>query len=230
MADRSEYWNPQTLGYKFLAEAKRLWEMEQFQPKSLTTLQATLIINIVINSDSMDKLGLSYSEKAIAMAEELDIFGPLTTVTSERVRQAYTLTSWCLYFWVGIQCYFFMIPPLIKSPPNTSLPDADEHREWYPELWLQYPDGRTPCPTKFSHLFVAKSRLIDILNRIAFNFFKKKGEYLSPEPMTIVNSVADLQKWYSDLPRCLGPTEVVFPSQLKLQYVSCAIVLASLLF
>jgi hypothetical protein len=101
MADRSEYWNPQTLAYKFLAEAKRLWEMEQFQPKSLTTLQATLLINIVLNSDSLDQLGLPYSEKAVAMAEELDIFGPLTTVTSERVRQAYTMTAHCLYFGTG---------------------------------------------------------------------------------------------------------------------------------
>ena len=26
--DRSEYWNPDTLSYKFLVEAKRLWEIE----------------------------------------------------------------------------------------------------------------------------------------------------------------------------------------------------------
>jgi hypothetical protein len=101
IADRSEYWNPQTLGYKFLAEAKRLWEMEQFGPKSLTTLQAALVINVSYNSDSMDKLGVTYTVQAMAMAEELDIFGSLATVTNGRMRQSYTFTAWCLYFWTG---------------------------------------------------------------------------------------------------------------------------------
>jgi hypothetical protein len=101
MADRSEYWNPQTLGYKFLAEAKRLWETERMQNKFLTTLQATLIINLIYNSDSMDQLGITYAIKAIAMAHELKIFGPLTSVKSERRRQSYSFTAWCLYSWTG---------------------------------------------------------------------------------------------------------------------------------
>jgi hypothetical protein len=99
-ADRCEYWNPQTLGYKFLAEAKRLFEMEQIQATSLTTLQASLMFNIIYNSDSMDKLGVGYAAQAIAMAHELDIFGALTSVKSERKRQSYSFTAWCLYFWI----------------------------------------------------------------------------------------------------------------------------------
>jgi hypothetical protein len=101
MANRTEYWNPQTLGYKFLAEAKRLWEMEQIEKKTLTTLQAALVINITYNSDSMDKLGVTYSVQAIAMAEELDIFGPLTSMESERMRQSCNFTAWGLYFWTA---------------------------------------------------------------------------------------------------------------------------------
>lgn len=99
MADRSEYWNPQTLGYKFLAEAKRLWEMEQLENKSLTTLQAALVINLIYVGNSMNKLGITYAIQAVAMAHELEIFGPLTNVKSQRRRQSYSFTAWCLYFW-----------------------------------------------------------------------------------------------------------------------------------
>jgi hypothetical protein len=98
MTDRSEYWNPHTLGYKFFAEAKRLWEMEQIQPKCVTTLQAAIIINLILSADSMDKLGMSYSVQAMAIAEGLEIFGPLTSVKTERERQAYGFAAWSLYF------------------------------------------------------------------------------------------------------------------------------------
>ena len=112
-----------------------------------------------------------------------------------------------------------MIPPVIKSPPKSPLPNPDQDSDWYPELWLQYPDGPALVPIKFSHLFVAKSRLVDILNRLTCKFFKKEAKNANPKPATVVNFITELQKWYSSLPRCLGPSEVVFPSQLNLQYV-----------
>jgi hypothetical protein len=108
---------------------------------------------------------------------------------------------------------------MIKSPPTTSLPNPYENPDWYPELWLQYPDSHTPCPTKFSYFFIAKSGFIEIVNRITCNFFENDAKNPSPTPIAVVNFVTELQKWYFALPRCLGPTEVVFPSQLKLQYV-----------
>jgi hypothetical protein len=232
MEDRSEYWNPKSLGYRFLAEAKRLWEVELIQPKCLTTLQAAVIINVVLNSDSMDKLGLLYSVQAIAIAEELDIFGPLTNVKSERGRQSYCFTAWALYFWTGyalhecqepltnnrrVQCYYFMIPPLIRFPPETALPHPDQDSDRYPELWLQYPDGQALVPTQFGHFFAAKNRLMTIINRISFKFFKKDSSNSNPKSSTVVRFITELQKWYSVLPHCLGASEVVFPSQLKLQ-------------
>jgi hypothetical protein len=110
-----------------------------------------------------------------------------------------------------------MIPPLMKDPPETSLPNADQNCDWYGELWLQYPDGHALCPTNFGSLFKAKSSLIEILNRISFKFFKKGDKHANPTSATIVRFVMELQKWYSSLPRCLGPTEIVFPSELKLQ-------------
>jgi hypothetical protein len=114
MADRSEYWNPHTLGYKFLAEAKRLWEMEQIQPKCLTTLQAAIIINVIVSADSMDKLGMSYSVQAIAIAEELEIFGPLTSVKSERERQGCVFSAWALFFLIG-----YALPGALKPMVNS---------------------------------------------------------------------------------------------------------------
>jgi hypothetical protein len=112
-----------------------------------------------------------------------------------------------------------MIPPLIKDPPETSLPNPDQNRDWYGELWLQYPDGHALCPTNFSSFFIAKCRLLVILNRITFKFFKGEAKHAHPSSTTIVKFITELRKWYSSLPHSLGPTEVVFPSQLKLQYV-----------
>ena len=114
MADRSEYWNPHTLGYKFLAEAKRLWELEQIQPRCLTTLQAAVILTVILTADSMDKVGLSYSVQAIVIAEELDIFGSLTSVKSERGRQSYGFAAWALFFLTR-----YALPGALKPTVNS---------------------------------------------------------------------------------------------------------------
>ncbi|PMB70555.1 Nitrogen assimilation transcription factor nirA [Beauveria bassiana] len=69
--DRVEYWNPQSLGYKFFAEARRLWDMDRLEPDSVTTIQAGMIMNIIYNVYSMDKVGLSYGAQASAMAYKM---------------------------------------------------------------------------------------------------------------------------------------------------------------
>ncbi|KAL6808365.1 nitrate assimilation regulatory protein nirA [Trichoderma camerunense] len=75
--NRLEYWNPHSLGYRFFAEARRLWELEAGQKSSITTVQAGMVINIMYNMYSMDKIGMTYGVQAIAMAHDLKLFeGP----------------------------------------------------------------------------------------------------------------------------------------------------------
>ncbi|RFN54941.1 zn(2)-c6 fungal-type DNA-binding domain protein [Fusarium flagelliforme] len=64
------------LGYKFFAEAKRLWELELMEKSSITTVQAAMIFHIMYNIYSMDKLGMTYGVQAVAMAKDLKLFDP----------------------------------------------------------------------------------------------------------------------------------------------------------
>lgn len=89
----------QTLGYRFLAEAKRLWELELGTKKSLPTLQAALLINILFDMHVMDKIGRWYVIQAVGIAHELGLFGPSEQTKASTGRNSYDFTRWCLYFW-----------------------------------------------------------------------------------------------------------------------------------
>lgn len=58
-ASRLEYWNSESLLYRFLAESRRLWELELEKEPSITTLQAAMILNPVYSMSSMEAQGLS---------------------------------------------------------------------------------------------------------------------------------------------------------------------------
>lgn len=82
--NRMEHWIPGTLGYKFFAEAKRQFD-EQILNKtnSITLVQAAMVLNIVLNMHSMDKLGTTYTLHAVATAHNLELF---TTPSNPRSR------------------------------------------------------------------------------------------------------------------------------------------------
>jgi hypothetical protein len=97
--DRSEHWNPRNLGYRFLAEAKRLWELALNEKNSLTTIQAALVINIIMNMYSLDKVGMTYAVKAVAMSHELELFTPHTHSNGTASQQSYGFTAWSVFWW-----------------------------------------------------------------------------------------------------------------------------------
>lgn len=99
MKDRSQFWKPQTPTYRFLAEAKRLWELETSRGPRLTTIQSGALLNIIYNMQSMDKLGMTYTLQAVAMAHSLKLFDELNPALSERTRTSYSFTAWSLYNW-----------------------------------------------------------------------------------------------------------------------------------
>lgn len=96
---RAEFWNPANLGYRFLAEARRLWELEAGTPK-LTTIQAAMIFNPVYNMNGSDELGYKYNTMGIAMANELRLFDPCP-MASQREQDARDFTAWWLYGFQG---------------------------------------------------------------------------------------------------------------------------------
>ncbi|KAF2651945.1 hypothetical protein K491DRAFT_72640 [Lophiostoma macrostomum CBS 122681] len=53
--DRTKFWLPRSLQYQFLAEAKRLLELESGTSARLTTLQAITLLNFTLNMNGMDE-------------------------------------------------------------------------------------------------------------------------------------------------------------------------------
>jgi hypothetical protein len=67
--------------------------------KSLPTIQAALIINILYNMQLQDKIGRTYLKQALTMAHELGLFNDLAPTKSRLGRDSRLFTRWCLYFW-----------------------------------------------------------------------------------------------------------------------------------
>ena len=83
-----------------MAEARRLWDLEQRQEPRITALQAAMVLNPVYNMSSMESMGLSFSGQAIALSFNLGLLEPLSPQLDERSKYVYTFTAWCLYYWI----------------------------------------------------------------------------------------------------------------------------------
>ncbi|KXJ85262.1 hypothetical protein Micbo1qcDRAFT_180969 [Microdochium bolleyi] len=97
-ANRAEYWNPETLYYRFLAEAKRLWELEATKPH-LTPIHAGIIFNVLI--------------QAVVLARKLGLFHGPSPPGNLRTRNSSAYTAWALYNWETL----FQIHPRVWPAP-----------------------------------------------------------------------------------------------------------------
>ena len=87
LPNRYEYWNPRNSSYQFLAEAKRLWEMETSSSRvRMTTIQAAILLNLISLTNAADAIGFIYTEKAIEMARRTRLFG--SQVTKQNTRRS----------------------------------------------------------------------------------------------------------------------------------------------
>ncbi|KAF9764439.1 hypothetical protein IL306_002811 [Fusarium sp. DS 682] len=99
MNQRSRFWDPQTLGYQFLAEARRLWELE-IGHAQLTTIQAAIVLSIVYDANGSDEVGMSYLTQAVAAAHAMQLFSAKPKTSDDREYNARAITAWALF---GIQ-------------------------------------------------------------------------------------------------------------------------------
>lgn len=94
--DRSEYWNPSTLSYRFMAEAKRLWELENDQP-SLTTIHASIVLDTIHSMCGLDTIGKKYTSHGIHLAREMRLMEGPPQRLSKREKTGWAFTAWVLY-------------------------------------------------------------------------------------------------------------------------------------
>lgn len=217
LTDRADFWNPHSLGYRFTGEAKRLWELERSAQASLPTVQAGALINILYNSDSLDKIGRTFTVQSVAMAYGLKLFGPTLASRTRKGRNSYDVTAWCLFSWAVKQDYHLAVPLLINEPPKSVLPDPDTHRTWYPEFSLKYPMADTVCAQTYGHYFKAKCDLICVIHCIAARRSSVKDILTVPGGSQAASQyVLELIAWHSSLRPAILPANIVFPGQLKL--------------
>jgi hypothetical protein len=98
LPNRSEFWNPHTLGYKFFAETKRLWELEQYKESSSTTIQAALLLYTIHILLGLDKVAVTYLAQAISMAQKLNLFDRPSPHLSLQEQRSAAITAWSV-FW-----------------------------------------------------------------------------------------------------------------------------------
>lgn len=118
----------------------------------------------------------------------------------------------------SIQSYYYYRAPLIPDPPVKPLPNPDEHPFWYGDFKLRYPLSSTLVPAQYGHYFKAISGLRSIINDMAAVSYSQK-ENNTESPSRIWSIFSRLEKWYLGLPAALSPRNIVFPWQLKVQYV-----------
>ncbi|KAK0747338.1 hypothetical protein B0T21DRAFT_405976 [Apiosordaria backusii] len=220
LPDRAEFWNPRTLGYGFLTEAKRHWELEQAGSRSkLTTIQAAIILNIVYNLNSMVKLGWQYTLQAIDMAHKMKLFKKPENwdTLNPRLRASRDFTAWSLFGWQSHCTYHLFEKPLLDNPPEVPLPAITEDPSWYGEVWLKYPLEGILYPSHYAEFHKAKTEFRVILNDISKVFHGEPGHNRSPPPESkIAELYWRLQAWYAALPESLSPRAIVFTAQMKL--------------
>jgi hypothetical protein len=100
LSDRYEYWNPRNYSYQFLAEAKRLWEIEIMTGRvRLTTIQASILLHLTNVMNAIDAVGSTYTQLAVNMAHRMKLFGPNGTKQDTKKRNASVFTAWALFNW-----------------------------------------------------------------------------------------------------------------------------------
>ncbi|OAA35696.1 Zn(2)-C6 fungal-type DNA-binding domain protein [Metarhizium rileyi] len=213
LSDRVEFWNPQTLGYRFLAEAKRLWEYEK-DNDALTTLQAALVLHIIYSGSGADKIGFAYTVQACAIAHRLDLYNPNCIVKSTRLRDARNYTAWALYSWQSLMCFHYFKPPLVEKPPAI-LPHPKDVPAWYGETWLKYPLSSTLFPSNSGDVFKARAEFAMIQNDVARRLFASPASASQLSAVEVAGFYYRFKSWYDSLPEALSPQRAVLPSHLK---------------
>ncbi|KAK4216924.1 hypothetical protein QBC37DRAFT_78044 [Rhypophila decipiens] len=220
IVNREKFWDPQTLGYKFLAEARRLWEIEISEETKLSTIQAALLLSHKYSHDSGDKTAYTFVCQAVDLAKEMGIFKRETQVeikSDEKMRNAQVYTAWSLYAWTSVASFYFFREPLIRDPPETPLPDPDANPTWYGEVLLRYPAVGTIVPMHHGHTFSAVVALRTILIDISFKAFSGTGrshQVLTWEEANMFRR--RLENLFESLPEALSPRRMVFPCHMKL--------------
>ncbi|KAK0618837.1 hypothetical protein B0T14DRAFT_518107 [Immersiella caudata] len=216
--DRHKFWKPSSLGYQFLSEARRLWEEEIRGEPKLTTAMGGVLLNIEYNHNGMDSLGYHFMVQSVVICEHLGVFKPEVQqkFQSAKQRTMWEFFSWSLFSWSTVQAYYFFRYPVVKTAPQTPLPDPENNPAFYGEVWLLYPASPCPIPAQHGHTTKSLTEFHHILHIISCRAFRDGSSTRKLTWEEAMNFKRMLDNWFESLPAALSPKNVVFPWHLKL--------------
>ncbi|KAF4445635.1 hypothetical protein F53441_10635 [Fusarium austroafricanum] len=211
-SNRVEYWNPNTLAYRFMAEAKRLWELEATVPR-ITTVQAGILFAVYHNLCGLDEIGKPYRIQAVVLAKQLRLFDTAVDGQSDRLRRGRQHAAWAMYNWEALSAFSFMLSPLIKEPPRWPLPDPAKDPSWYGEIWVNYPLNHGLSPMYLGEVIRARSQFRIIMNEFCDAAYSEGSKV---DINLAYQFLEQTEEWYNNLPESLTPRKIVLPGQLQL--------------
>ncbi|KAJ4020477.1 hypothetical protein NW766_001964 [Fusarium irregulare] len=171
----------------------------------------------------MDSLSSAYMVQAIKMAQELGLFEPTTYIMNKKLRNSYDLTAWSLFHWQCTLSYQLMTVPVLQTPPRNKLPDPKRDPDWFGEIWLKYPSSSVLIPIQVGLTFQTKMNFAVVLNEAMLDYHRDSNDddLAQNGAVRIMAVVQRLESWYQSLPEPLSPSNIVFPSHLKIHLHYC---------
>ncbi|KAI5362387.1 hypothetical protein Slin15195_G060400 [Septoria linicola] len=211
---REEYWNPGSLTYQFLMEAKRLWELESTTP-TIANVQAGILLNGISNWSGLDEIGQTYRATSIKLANHLGLYDGPIKASSERSRQCGIYTAWALFCWDSLLAFSLQQPPFLHRPPYDPLPSSTANKDWYVRFLLQYPGQEGVIDAQFAVIFEHQARFRVIMASYCSAAYGDTAAF----KVSIGDAYlyrAHLLEWFGSLPASLRPENIVLPTQLQL--------------
>lgn len=213
---RFAFWNSHGLSYLFLTEAKRIWEFQDISNchRSLTSIQAMILVNIVYAFSGLDKIGDVYGLQSLTLAQEIGLFDGNAHIQSRRLRDAANLTAWGLFNMSSHFAWQMFRRPFLAHPPNAELPDPTTEATWYGEVWMRYPTDQYVTPSFHGQYFKAISQFRVILHDLCNMAFDLGSRLLISQAKALGKRLVD---WYDQLPSVLSSKHIVLPAHFLLQ-------------
>ncbi|PWO19553.1 EPT1, sn-1,2-diacylglycerol ethanolamine- and cholinephosphotransferase, partial [Pyrenophora tritici-repentis] len=212
----AEFWNPTTHTYLFMAETRRMWELEQEQGViNLSSVQAATILGRIYFANGMDSMGWKTWTHAVAMADKLDLFN-VKPHFSEKERISRTITAWGVFSQQAFSCFYLMKPPLSRLPPQDGLPNYQDAHDFFGEIWVKYPLADHLTPIHLGQTFLALNKLRYIMNDIAGKALPEKDGHDEIDIQQADRYHGMFMQWFNELPEPLQPHNIAMPTHLLL--------------
>lgn len=184
--------------------------------RSLTSIQALVIINVIHNNAGLDRIGDVYGKQAFTLAKEIKLMDGNAHILSRRLRDAYNYSAWGVFNADSLISWQYLHQPVFSYPPRVCLPDPVVRPDWYSEFWIRYPQDQQLTTSQWGFYFKALSNFNNIVNAACGVTFGANVSMTNTQAQALGKR---LVAWYKSLPSCLDPTNMVLPSHFLLQYV-----------